>query len=50
MSFLTQIEEQPQGFTAWKYTHSKENFMENKILSYKIFAKCITLWEIIEWI
>ncbi len=35
-----QIEEHPQGFVARKYTHSKENFKENKFRSYQIFFKC----------
>ncbi len=43
------IEERPQGFAAQKYTHLKENFMENKLRSQKIFAKCITFGEILEW-
>ncbi len=38
-----------RGFPVRKYTHSKENFMENKLCYYKIFAKCITFWEISEW-
>ncbi len=48
MLFLNINWEHPQGFTARKYTHSKENFMENKLCFYQIFAKCITFLEITE--
>ncbi len=34
------IEEHSRSFAARKYTHSKENFVENKLHSYQIFAKC----------
>ncbi len=40
-SVIFEIEENPQGFAARKYTHSKENFMGNKLCSFKIFTKCV---------
>ncbi len=41
-NFLTQIEEHLRGVPTRKYTHPKENFVENKLCSYKIFARRIT--------
>ncbi len=42
MNYRLYIEEHPRGFAARKYTYSKENFKENILCSYKIFAKSIT--------
>ncbi len=36
------VGEHARGFTDRKYTQSKENFIENELRPYKIFAKCIT--------
>ncbi len=40
------MKEHARGFSTRQYTHSKENFMVNKLRPYKIFGKCTIFGEI----